>query len=75
MEISAKLLAELSEVNSDILFGIHSGSEGECSSDIRMFCLVYIQGRKGSARIIYIGFVCLVYIREYEWVIFVYHHV
>ena len=45
------------ECSNDIhlsLFSISSGSEGECSNNIRMYCLVYIQGRKGSARMIYI---------------------
>jgi len=65
-ELSAKLLAELSakflaEFNHDVLFGIHSGSEGECSNDVHLFCVVYIRGQKGSARMIYIYF-CLIYI-------------
>ena len=36
-ELSAELLVKLSEVNGDVLFGIHSGSEGECSNDIHLF--------------------------------------
>ena len=40
-----------------IWFGIHSGSEGECSNDICMFGLVYIRGQKRTDRMIYVCFV------------------
>jgi len=49
------------ECSNDIrlfLCGIHSKSEGEFLNNIRMFCLVYIRGRKESARMIYI---CIVW--------------
>jgi len=49
-----------------VLLGIHSGSEGEYSNDICMFCMGYIRGRKESAR--------MIYSRKYDWMISVYHY-
>ena len=68
------------------LFGIHSGSEGECLNDIRLF-LFGIHSGLGRECSNDIRMFCMVYIwgqkesarmvysRKYDWVIPVYHHV